>query len=59
MKALSLAPSNTGGEKAEARTVNSRLDAVLSAAAARIRFSGFYDLWTSIYQYAVSSFMLR
>jgi len=34
--------------------VHSRLAAVLSAAATRIRFTGYYDLWTSIYQYAVS-----
>lgn len=33
--------------------VHSRLAAVLSAAASRIRFTGYYDLWTSIYQYAV------
>ncbi|KAF5833658.1 ABC transporter transmembrane region 2-domain-containing protein, partial [Dunaliella salina] len=41
-----------GGEKAEARLVHSRLVAVLSAAATRIRVTGYYDLWTSMYQYA-------
>jgi len=33
--------------------VHNRLAAVLAAATTRIRMSGYYDLWTSMYQYAV------